>query len=154
MRKLLLGLAALALAAGAASAQTPVQQSAARLDASQFVAIGTNYGTVNSASVATVTVGAGLYAYITNIVIEACGDGSANGAAVTNALFTTTGIVGTPSWQWSQPTTAYTICNKLTDGPFATPLKSASSGVNVVLTSPTAPTHTAYNMKIYYYLAP
>ena len=153
MRRFILGVLALLFSATLAVAQTSIQQTAQRLDAAQFVAAGTNFNTVNQQSIATASVGAGLYAYITNIVIDICGDGT--GTAATNVLFTSTGLAGAPSWEYSATTgTSLSTCVHWGDGPFPVPLKSSSPGTNVVITSPTAIAHTGFGIKIYYYLAP
>lgn len=162
MKKLLLALAGLSLLwMGSAGAQvavcnpsvgTCVQQSASRLDATQFVAQGTNNNTVNQQSVATVTVPGNLSAYITAIVIDVCGD--ATGTAATNTNFTSTGITGTPSWSFSATTgTTAALCFHLGDQ-FSVPLKSSAPGTNVVITSPSAQLHTAFNIRVFGYYAP
>lgn len=131
---------------------TCVQQSATRPDAAIQVQMGTNVGTVNQQSVATVTVPGSLSAYVTAIYLDVCGNGT--GSAQTNVNFTTTGLSGTPSWSYS--TTAANIlstCLRLGDS-FATPLKSSAPGTNVVVTSPTAATNNSYTIRVFYYLAP
>lgn len=161
MTKLILALAGLALYVGAASAQvaicnpssgTCVQQVPTRLDATTFVAQGTNNNTVNQQSVATVTVPGNMSAYITAIVIDVCGD--ATGTASTNVNFTSSGITGAPSWSFSSTTgTTASLCFHMGDQ-FAVPLKSSAPGTNVVITSPAAVLHTAFNIRIYGYFAP
>ena len=161
MNRFLLALAGVILYVGTASAQvgvcnpssgTCVQQSPTRLDATTFVAQGTNNNTVNQQSVATVTVPGNLSAYITAIVIDVCGD--ATGTAATNTNFTSTGITGTPSWSFSATTgTTAALCQHFGDY-FAVPLKSQQPGTNVVITSPSAQLHTAFNIRVYGYYAP
>lgn len=155
MRRLItraFALLAFALLPLAAAAQTSVQQAASRLDATTLVAVGTNFATVNAQAVATVSVPAGQYAYITKIDLWTCGD--ATGTAATNNLWTSTGIAGAPSWTFSATTgTSLSTCQNWGES-FSVPLKSAQAGVNVVITSPSALLHTAFPIKIYYYLAP
>lgn len=161
MKRLILACAGLLLLAGGASAQvgvcnpsygTCVQQVPTRLDAGTFVAQGTNDHTVNQQSVATVTVPGGMYAYITAVIIDVCGD--ATGTAATNTNFTSTGIIGTPSWSFSATTgTTAALCQHFGDQ-FAIPLKSSAPGTNVVITSPSAQVHTAFNIRVFGYFAP
>lgn len=151
LTKSILGLAMLLLSS-AAMAQTSVQQAASRSDVTTGVAVSTNFNTVNTQGVATVSVQAGLYAYVTAISLEQCGN--ATGTAATNVLFTSTGISGTPSWQYSATTAnSLSTCTRQFES-FTIPLKSASAGTNVVITSPSALTNTAFGIRIYYYLAP
>jgi len=143
----------LALAAGAVAQQgSLVQQSGSRLDAGISVAIGTNNNTVNQQSVATVTVPAGFYAYITAIALEECGD--ATGTAAVNVNFTSTGITGTPSWSYSaSAANSLSTCTRQFES-FSSPLKGSAPGTNVVITSPSALLHTGFGIRIYYYIAP
>lgn len=162
MRRYLSALAALlsaAFIATGATAQvcnpssgTCVQQVPTRLDATTFVTQGTNNNTVNQQSVATVTVPGNMYAYITAIVIDICGD--ATGTAATQVNFTSSGISGSPSWSYSATTgTSAATCQHWGDQ-FAIPLKSNAPGTNVVITSPAAILHTAFNIRIFGYFAP
>ncbi len=158
MRKINLaaiGIAALlALSPVGAMAQTAVQQSSTRLDAGQGVAVSTNYNTVNTQGVATITVPAGLYAYITRIELEAIQDATAT-AAVNSAFTSTnlgTGAAASPQWGFSLAATADATLFR--DVNMAAPLKSQVPGTNVTITSPTAATHLAFGIKVYYYLAP
>lgn len=159
MRRLSLSLLALLALALPAFAQNVcgsqgacVQQSPTRPDAAIAVQMGTNTGTPNQQSVATVTVPGGLYAYVTAIYMDVCGN--ATGSAQTNVNFTSTGLTGTPSWSYSA--TAANIlstCLRLGDS-FATPLKGSAPGTNVVITSPSGVTNNSYTIRVYYYLAP
>jgi hypothetical protein len=154
MRKLLISTALLLALTGAATAQqgSLLQQSGSRLDAATNVALGTNFNTVNSQSVATATATGGQYVYVTGISLEECGDGT--GTAATNVNFTSTGLVGTPSWNYSATTgTSVSTCTRQVEV-FATPLKGAAPGTNVVITSPSALLHTGFGIRIYFYLAP
>jgi hypothetical protein len=142
------------LLAGAASAQqgSLVQQSGTRLDPAIFVAQGTNNNTVAQQSIATVTVPAGLYAYITGISLEECGDST--GTASVNVSYTTAGINGAPSFGYSSSTAnSLSTCTRHNET-FPTPLKSNAPGTNVTVTSPSALTHTGFGIRVYYYLAP
>ena len=131
---------------------TCVQQVATRLDAGTFVAQGTNNNTVNQQSVATVTPPGNLYAYITAIIIDICGD--ATGTAATQVNFTSSGISGSPSWSYSATTgTSLSTCQHWGDQ-FAVPLKSNAPGTAVVITSPSAILHTAFNIRVFGYFAP
>lgn len=130
-----------------------VQQSPTRPDAAIAVQMGTNTGTINTQSVATVTVPGSLFAYITAIYFDVCGSNT-TGTLETNAQFTSTGLSGNPAWQFS--TTAANIlgtCLRLGDS-FATPLKSSAPGTNVVITSPAAVAQDSFTIRVYYYLAP
>jgi len=159
MRKLwlsalmLLGLALPAFAQNVCGSQGAcVQQSPTRPDAAIAVQMGTNTGTVASQSIATVNVPGGLFAYVTAIYMDVCGNGT--GTLETNANFTSTGLSGNPSWSFS--TTAANIlstCLRLGDS-FATLLKGSAPGTNVVITSPSAATNDSFTIRVYYYLAP
>lgn len=156
IRRFLTALAALAFSASLAVAQngTAVQQSASRLDAATGVAVSTNYNTANTQAVATVTVPAGLYAYITRIELEACQNGTATAAV--NVNFTSTGLgtgaTASPQWGFSLAATADACLYR--DVNMVAPLKSLTPGVNVTVTSPTALTNLAFGTKVYFYLAP
>ncbi len=153
MRRILLSLLALPLLCSLAFGQAAVQQSATRSDACAASAVSTNYNTVNTQAVATVTVPAGYYAYICRIELEAIQDGTATAAV--NSAFTSTGLgsgsTASPQWGFSLAATADATLYR--DLNFATPFKSAAPGTNVTVTSPTAATHLAFGIKVYYYLA-
>lgn len=153
MRKLLLSLLALPLLGSLAFGQAAVQQSSIRSDAATAVAVSTNYTTVNTQAVATITVPAGLYAYITRIELEAVQDGTAT--ACVSCAFTSTGLgsgaTASPQWGFSIAATADATLYR--DVNMATPLKSAAPGTNVTVTSPTAKTDLGFGIKVYYYLA-
>jgi hypothetical protein len=159
MRKFAFSLVALLALALPAAAQNVcgsqgacVQQVPTRPDAAIAVQMGTNTGTVNTQSVATVSVPGGLFAYVTGIYLDACGN--ATGSASTNVNFTSTGLSGNPSWSFSATAANLTsTCLRLGDS-FATPLKSSAPGTNVVITSPAATTNTGYTIRVYYYFAP
>lgn len=157
MRKLLLaGAALLALGASAfgQSAPPPVQQVGQHLDAATAAAVSTNFNTVNTQAVATVTPPAGQYVYITRIELEAVNDGT--GTAGVNVNFTSTGLGSgaTASPQWGLSTAATADANIYRDVNFGTPFKSAVAGQNVTVTSPSAELHTGFGIKIYYYFSP
>jgi hypothetical protein len=135
------------LYAGAALSQTvPIQQQAQRLDAGAVVFA---QAAVASASIATVTVPTGQFAYITGISIDGCQN--ATGSAVTNGNITSTGLSTNPAWSFSQ---AIAVNGCFTGGIArdfpTTPIKSLS-GTNVVITSPATP-GWQYTIRIYYYL--
>src|ERR1700683_4653640 len=158
MRKILLG-AALALAfCGPSLAQNviapPIQQVGQRLDAANAVAVSTNYTTVNTQAVATITVPAGQYAYITRIELEAIQDGTST--ACVSCAFTSTGLgsgaTASPHWGFSIAATADATLYR--DVSLSAPLKSAVAGQNVTITSPTAKADLGFGIKVYYYFSP
>lgn len=161
MRKIMLApalLLALLLSLTSAFAQqqagSPVQQVGSRADACQATAVSTNYNTVNTQAVATITVPAGFYAYICRIELEAIQDATATAAV--NSAFTSTGLgtgaTASPQWGFSLAATADATLYR--DINYTMPLKSNAPGTNVTITSPAAATHLAFGAKIYYYLAP
>lgn len=153
MRKILLSLLALPLLCSLAFGQAAIQQTSTRLDAATSVAVSTNYNTVNTQAVATITVPSGQFAYITRIELEAIQNGTATAAV--NSAFTSTGLgtgaTASPQWGFSLAATADATLYR--DVNLQTPLKSAASGTNVTVTSPTAATNLAFGIKVYYYLA-
>lgn len=157
MRKTILTLAFVFGFAGAALAQQSgapqVQQTATRQDAGTAVAVSTNYNTVNQQGVATIVVPSGQYAYITRIELEAVQDGTST--ACVNCAFTSNGLgsgaAASPQWGFSIAATADAVLYR--DVNMSTPLKSASPGTNVTVTSPAAKTDLAFGIKVYYYLA-
>jgi hypothetical protein len=153
MSRIFLALALLLSLTGLASAQT-VQQSGQRLDAAQFTVVGTNYNTVNTQAVATVTPPAGQYVYITRIELEAVQDGTATAAV--NSAFTSTGLgtgtTASPQWGFSIAATADATLYR--DVNLSVPLRSAVPGQNVVITSPAATLHLGFGVKVYGYFSP
>lgn len=153
MRKYLLSLFALALSSSLAFGQAAVQQSSQRFDAATAVAVSTNYNTINQQGVATVTVPSGQFAYITRIELEAIQD--ATSTAAVNSAFTSTGLgtgaTASPQWGFSLAATADATLYR--DINMVTPLKSATPGTNVTVTSPSAAAHLAFGIKVYYYLS-
>lgn len=137
-------IALLFLASPALAQTVPVQQTAARLDASS---VAFAQAAAAASSVATVTVPTTMYAYITGVSIDACENGS--GGAITNANITSTGLSTNPSWSFSAPSAANTCAQAIRDFP-STPYKSLY-GTNVVLTSPST-TAVQYTIRVYYYL--
>ena len=141
------------LGVDAASAQSPVQQSSQRLDAATATAVSTNYNTINSQAVLTITPPAGQFVYITRLELEAIQDGTSTAAV--NSAFTSTGLgsgsTASPQWGFSLAATADAVLYR--DVNFGTPLKSAASGTNVTITSPTAAAHLAFGIKAYYYFS-
>jgi hypothetical protein len=152
MKRLAFSLALLLGLTGLASAQT-VQQQSQRLDAAQFVVVSTNYNTINTQAVATVTPPAGQYVYITRIEIEVLQN--ATGTAVTNLNFTSTGLGtgATASPQWGVTLALTANASLYRDVNMTTPLRSAIAGQNVTITSPAALASTAYGIKIYGYFS-
>lgn len=144
---------ALVLGADAASAQSPVQQSSQRLDAATATAVSTNYNTPNAQAVLTITPPAGQFVYITRIELEAIQNGT--GTAAVNSAFTSTGLgagaTASPQWGFSLAATADAVLYR--DVNFGAPLKSAASGTNVTITSPTAATNLGFGIKAYYYFS-
>src|SRR4051812_41822047 len=153
MRRFLLSLALLPFLTGLAFAQASVQQSSVRSDACTAAAVSTNYNTVNTQAVATISVPAGYYAYICRIELEAIQDGTSTAAV--NLAFTSTGLgtgaTASPQWGFSLAATADATLYR--DVNFATPFKSAAPGTNVTVTSPSAKTNLAFGIKVYYYLS-
>lgn len=154
MRKFLLALALLALACQA-QAQTPlvplVQQSSQRLDAATTCFNGSSYNTVANQSTATITAVAGQYFYITWIYLAAAND--ATGVVNTNLNFTSTGIVGTPQWGYSQVATA-DAGTIISQGPLSTPLRTAAPGTAATIVSPASQTHTGFAITVCGYYSP
>lgn len=151
MRKIALSFLALVALTGSAFAQaTSVQQAGTRLDVATAVAFA--QAAVGSQSTATITVPAGLYAYITGISIDFCNNGT--GTAQANANFTSTNINSTPSWAVSIAASA-NICIPPIREQYATPLKSSAPGTNVTVVSPGGTiTNNQATIRVYYYLAP
>lgn len=151
MRKIALSLLALVALTSAALAQAvPTQQASTRLDAATAVAFA--QASVGAQSTATITVPAGLYAYITGISLDFCNNGT--GTAQANANFTSTNINSTPSWAVSIAASA-NICIPPIREQYATPLKSSAPGVNVTVVSPSGTiTNNQATIRVYYYLAP
>lgn len=151
MRRLivLLGLLAV-LVAGPASAQGPVliQQAPSMLTAATAVAHAD--AAINVAVTATITVPAGMYAYITALDWQVCTNATATAQA--NVTWTSTNLTGLPKWQYSIGATV-NICQTFATN-FANPLKSAAPGTNVTVVSPTAAAQNAYSVNVYYFLAP
>ena len=153
MKRLALSLALLIALAGVASAQT-VQQNSQRLDAATFAVVSTNYNTINTQAVATITPPAGQYVYITRIELEVMQN--ATGTAVTNLNFTSTGLGtgATASPQWGVTLALTANASLYRDVNMTTPLRSAIAGQNVTVTSPAALASTAYGIKVYGYFSP
>ena len=140
----------LASASAAFGQATSVQQAGTRLDVATGVAFA--QASVGSQSTATVTIPAGLYAYITGISIDFCNNGT--GTAQANANFTSTNIQSTPSWAVSIAASA-NICIPPIREQYATPLKSSAPGTNVTVVSPSGTiTNNQATIRVYYYLAP
>jgi len=141
---------ALAVAAGITGAigQTLTQQSQQHLDAGAPLCVSTNFNTVNTQGLCTITVPAGQFVYISRMELEACED--ATGSAATNVNFTSSGLGSiNPSWSLSMPVGANTCSYREISWP--TTLKSQAPGTNVVITSPAAITHTGFGIKVYGY---
>jgi hypothetical protein len=153
MKKFFLSLVALLGLTGLASAQT-VQQTSQRLDAATFAVVGTNYNTVNTQAVATITPPVGQYVYITRIELEAIQDGTST--ACVNCAFTSTGLgtgaTASPQWGFSLAATADATLYR--DVNLNAPLRSAIAGQNVTITSPAAALHLAFGIKAYGYFSP
>jgi hypothetical protein len=79
---------------------------------------------------------------------EACED--ATGGAVSNVNFTSTNLSGGPQWSLSMASAAST-CSRWQE-PLATPLKSTTPGAALTVVSPAAATHTAFGIRVYYYV--
>jgi hypothetical protein len=150
--------------ASVAFGQASVQQVVTRLDVASNV--GFTQAGVGSSSVVTITPpGGGFYVYLTGIGIDVCESGT--GTAITNGNVTSSGIVGTPSWSFSNPANINTCAfGNNSGGPvgqgypattvsekFAVPLRSSTPGTAVVLTSPTT-ANVQYTIRAYYYFAP
>lgn len=134
-----------------------IQQLGTRFDAGGLVALGTNFNTINQQSVATTVVpGNGQYIYVTGLYMGAC-ESNTTGTAVTNGNFTTTNLNGA-EFAISIPATLGACAGAGTPAPaafsFPTPLKAATPGVAVVLTSPTAGAQVGFATEIFYYVAP
>jgi hypothetical protein len=147
MKTMLRLLILLVLSALPAGAQTLTQQTATRLDACNAVA--TAVGAAGTAQTATATALGGNYIYICAIALEVCTNGT--GSVQNNVVFTSTNIIGSPSWSYSIAATA-NICQRIFEE-FPTPLRAAVPGSNVTVVSPTLATNNNYGIRIYYYLA-
>lgn len=151
MKRIVLGLLGLCALTGSAFAQaTSTQQASTRLDAATAVAFA--QAAVGSQSTATITVPAGLSAYVTGVSIDTCADGTGT-TALANSNFTSTNLQSTPSWAVSFAATANTCATPIREM-YATPLKSSQPGVNVTVVSPNASAHNQFTIRVYYYLAP
>lgn len=151
MRRIALALLGLCFATAAFGQAVSVQQAGTRAEAATAVAFA--QAAVGSTSTATITVPAGLYAYITGLSMDTCADGT-GGTAQTNSNFTTTNIQSTPSWSFSFGGTANTCGVSLREW-FNIPLKSLQPGTNVTVVSPTGGGgHNQFTIRVYYYLAP
>ena len=151
MRRILASLfGLLALTSLAFGQATSVQQAPTRLDAATGVAFA--QAAKGSISTATITVPAGLYAYITGVSIDVCADG-AGGNAYANLNFTSTNIQSTPSWAISAALAANTCAVPIRES-YATPLKSSQPGVNVTVVGPTVGATNQQTIRVYFYLAP
>ena len=152
-RFILVPLALLLALMGVASAQV-VQQTAQRLDAAAFAVVSTNYNTVNTQGVATISPPAGQYVYITRIELEAVQDGTSTACVL--CAFTSTGLgtgaTASPQWGFSIAATADAVLMR--DVTFTTPLRSAIAGQNVTITSPAATLHLGFGIKVYGYFSP
>jgi hypothetical protein len=159
MKRILLAFGLLLAAASGAFAQTtPVSPIASRLDASvalQGQSAGAASCNAVSATIAndtvTITVPAGLYAYITGIYITKSTD--ATGVTEFQTV-SATNLSGTPIWDTSS--TLNTTGQRVVDNEtFATPLKSSQPGVNVTFVpSANQSGHGWLCMKVAFYLAP
>ena len=155
--RLLLVLTLLALGAPG-WAQAPIQQLPTRLDAGSAIAVGTNFNTINTQSVATtVAPPAGQYVYVTGLLAGAC-ESNTTGTAVVNANFTTTNLFGL-EFAISVPATLGLCAGAGPTGapqwfPFPSPLKAAAPGLAVSLTSPTAGAQVGFITAIAFYTAP
>jgi len=158
MRNVALALAFLLGLSGAAFAQStasPVQQTTQRLDAATLSAVSTNYNTVNTQAVATITPPTGQYVYIVRMEFIACQDGTATAGVNVNYTSTGLGSGATASPQWGLSIAATAEACVFRDISFgAAPFKSAITGQSVTNTSPSAATHTGFGSVIYYYLSP
>jgi hypothetical protein len=151
MRRLTLAFLGLVAFTGAAFAQaTSVQQAPSRLDAATGVAFA--QAAKGSISTATVTVPAGLYAYVTGVSIDVCADGT-GGNAYANLNFTTTNLQSTPSFAVSAALAANTCAVPIREW-YATPLKSSQAGVNVTVVGPAVGATNQQTIRVYFYLAP
>src|SRR5271157_982134 len=151
MRRILAAAVGLLALTGIAFGQaTSVQQSGSRLDAATAVAYAT--AAQGSAATATITVPAGQFAYITGVSIGVCAN-TTGGTALTNTNFTSTNIVGLPSWAFSHAGTASTCAARVAES-FPTPLKSANAGTAVTVVGPTGVAQLIQDIRVYYYLAP
>jgi hypothetical protein len=105
---------------------------------------------VNNQYTATISVPAGLYAYVTGLSFDACTNGT--GTGVNQVTFTSTNLTGSPVWPFSLAATA-SICQHWTE-PLSSPLKSSVAGTNVTIVTPAAAANNSYTVRVYYYLAP
>lgn len=149
MRKLALALSFLVGLTTLAFAQAQTQQSPTRLDACTSV----GYAAATSAQATlTITPPSGQYVYMCGFSFDVCNSGTA-GTAQNNVTFTSTNIVGLPTWQYSFAAAINTCVSPIREY-LPTPLKSAAPGTAVVITSPATDTNVTYTIRVPYYFAP
>lgn len=151
MRRILLGLLAVALWPVIACAQVTVQPSAQKLDAATTVCpFAASPVAVNQQETVTCTPPAGMFVYITGLSFDVCTNGT--GTAANQVTFTSTNLTGSPVWSFSIAATA-SICQHWSE-PLSTPLKSTAAGTAVTIVSPAAATNNSYHARVYAYYAP
>ncbi len=155
MKHLLLLFAFILCALSSAQAQTLVQQSASQLDVG--VKCTTATAASGSAATATITPAAGNYAYITYYEVTAYASAALTGAAAANTA-TWSGVTGAPVHKLAtkSPAAPTTDTGAIADrvyGPGAAPLKSATPGASVTLTT-SSQTGMIFNVNICWVEAP
>lgn len=124
---------------------TPVTQTTTLLTAAQAVAHSHATGVT-----LTITVPAGMFAYITGLDISDC-EGTALTAAAPTYI-TTTGINGSPQYQIGSGPAVAGTCSPTIAGIGTQPLKSQTAGTNVTFVLPTFVTNQVVSLNVYYYL--
>lgn len=128
--------------------QVITQQSATMLN----VCNGIQHGdaAVNTTVTLTITPPSGQYVYLCGWDYQVTGN--ATGTAQSNVTWTTTGLPGTPKWQYSNAVGAQVS----TYGTFyfRAPVKSNSPGTAVTIVSPAVAAQSAYSANAYFYYAP
>ena len=143
MKRLLFIFLAVALLAGVASMQTPVQQVSTRLDAATQVCT-----VVYSTGTCTLTPNAGELVYIYEIDIENCAGGTAVTAATPTSITVGSGqLQGNPAWTMGSGVAAG-ACDQMQSFAYPSGMRSATPGTAVVFTMPTFATNQTIRLNI------
>ena len=149
MKKLLgLFMFLVCLATTPAWAQVITQQSPTMLNACNGVQH--QDAAINTTITLTITPPSGQYVYFCGWDYQVTGNGT--GTAQSNVTWVTTGLPGTPKWQYSNAVGAQVS----TYGTFyfRAPMKANSPGTAVTIASPAVAASSAYSANAYYYFAP
>lgn len=115
-------------------------------------AIATGCAAVNTTATATTaTPAAGLNVYVTSITADVISD--ATGVAIVNASFTSTGLSGGPSWQFSVPLAIDTFFPIIRES-YGTGVRASATATPVTVVSPAVSLHNAYCIRVAYWIGP